>query len=98
LNDEDLTDLALLRLDVMVPFRSGGRRSWKRVLCHLLPDNREKKVWRLTLPQAYQLLELDFYSWIQASKMNFSAARGHCHKRERKGQSSQRQSGKPSDP
>jgi GTP-binding protein HflX len=73
LNEEDLTDLALLRLDVMVALSVGENDVPGNVYsAHLLPDNREKKVWEIdaasTLPQ---LLELDFYSWIQALEDEF---------------------------
>ena len=73
LNDEDLTDLALLRLDVMVALSVREDDVPGNVYsAHLLPDNREKKVWEIDPASSLtQLLELDFYSWIQALEDEF---------------------------
>ena len=73
LNEEDLTDLALLRLDVMVALSVGENDVPGNVYsAHLLPDNREKKVWEIDPPSTLtQLLELDFYSWIEALEDEF---------------------------
>ena len=73
LNEEDLTDLALLRLDVMVALSVGENDVPGDVYsAHLLPDNREKKVWEIDPASTLtQLLELDFYSWIQALEDEF---------------------------
>ena len=51
LTEEDLTDLALLRLDMMVSLSSDGDGSLSVAQsAHLLPDNREKKVWEIGPP------------------------------------------------
>ncbi len=73
LNEEDLTDLALLRLDVMVALSVGENDVPGNVYsAHLLPDNREKKVWEIDPTSTLtQLLELDFYSWIEALEDEF---------------------------
>jgi GTP-binding protein HflX len=73
LNEEDLTDLALLRLDVMVALSVRENDVPGNVYsAHLLPDNREKKVWEIDPASSLtQLLELDFYSWIQALEDEF---------------------------
>ena len=73
LNEEDLTDLALLRLDVMVALSVRENDIPENVYsAHLLPDNREKKVWEINPPSTFgQLLELDFYNWIQALEDEF---------------------------
>ena len=73
LNEEDLTDLALLRLDVMVALSVGENDVPGNVYsAHLLPDNREKKVWEIDPTSTLtQLLELDFYNWIEALEDEF---------------------------
>jgi len=73
LNEEDLTDLALLRLDVMVALSVRENDVPGNVYsAHLLPDNREKKVWKIDPASTLtQLLELDFYNWIQALEDEF---------------------------
>ena len=73
LNEEDLTDLALLRLDVMVALSVGENDVPENVYsAHLLPDNREKKVWEIDPTSTLtQLLELDFYNWIEALEDEF---------------------------
>ncbi len=73
LNEEDLTDLALLRLDVMVALSVRENDVPGNVYsAHLLPDNREKKVWEIDPTSTLtQLLELDFYNWIQALEDEF---------------------------
>ena len=73
LNEEDLTDLALLRLDVMVALSVRENDVPENVYsAHLLPDNREKKVWEIDPTSTLtQLLELDFYNWIEALEDEF---------------------------
>jgi len=73
LNEEDLTDLALLRLDVMVALSVLENDVPGNVYsAHLLPDNREKKVWEIDPASTLtQLLELDFYNWIKALEDEF---------------------------
>jgi GTPase len=73
LNEEDLTDLALLRLDVMVALSARENDVPGNVYsAHLLPDNREKKVWEIDPASTLtQLLELDFHNWIQALEDEF---------------------------
>ena len=73
LNEEDLTDLALLRLDMMVALSVRENDVPGNVYsAHLLPDNREKKVWEIDPASTLtQLLELDFYNWIQALEDEF---------------------------
>lgn len=73
LNEEDLTDLALLRLDMIVAL--GAREDGfpeKVHSAHLLPDNHEKKVWEISPPSPLdQLLDIDFLRWIQSLEDEF---------------------------
>jgi GTP-binding protein HflX len=72
LTEEDLTDLALLRLDMMVAL-TGNRNGYPGLiyLAHLLPDNREKKVWEVDPPISFGLLDIDFLRWIQSLEDEF---------------------------
>jgi GTP-binding protein HflX len=66
LTGEDLTDLALLRLDMMVALNVDGKSSsgWFHS-AHLLPDNPDKKVWEVSPPSSMGDLDVDFFKWIQ---------------------------------
>ena len=72
LTGEDLTDLALLRLDMMValnakdPDASGLIHS-----AHLLPDNPDKKVWEIDPPSSVSHFDVDFSKWIQSLEDEF---------------------------
>jgi len=71
LTGEDLTDLALLRLDMMVALNVDGKSSsdWFHS-AHLLPDNPEKKVWEIS-PSSRGDLDVDFLKWIQSLEDEF---------------------------
>ncbi len=73
LTEEDLTDLALLRLDMMVAVFADGSSSPTVIqTAHLLPDNREEKVWDVDRPSSFgRLLDLDFMNWIQSLEDEF---------------------------
>ncbi len=71
LTGEDLTDLALLRLDMMVALNVDERSSSGGVhSAHLLPDNPEKKVWEIS-PSSRRDLDVDFLKWIQSLEDEF---------------------------
>jgi GTP-binding protein HflX len=67
LSQEDLTDLALLRLDLMaaVGVNANGLPDLVSI-AHLLPDNPAGKIWQLLDPLPPSLLDLDFASFIKA--------------------------------
>ena len=72
LTQEDLTDLVLLRLDLMAALTVNvdgfpGPIS----LAHLLPENPEKKVWEIEPPSSVGDLDLDFLKWIQSLEDEF---------------------------
>ena len=72
LTGEDLTDLALLRLDMMVALDAdGGNSSGLLHSAHLLPDNPDKKAWEISPPSSAGELDLDFLRWIQSLEEEF---------------------------
>jgi len=72
LSEEDLTDLALLRLDMMVALSTDGKRNEESAQsAHLLPDNPEKKVWEVDSPRSFRQLDIDFLKWVQALEDQF---------------------------
>lgn len=72
LTEEDLTDLALLRLDMMVALSTDGRRGEETVrVAYLLPDNPEKKVWEVAPPSLLRQWDFDFLKWIQSLEDQF---------------------------
>jgi GTP-binding protein HflX len=73
LTEEDLTDLALLRLDMIVALSVDGNGASGVIhFAHLLPENREEKVWDVRPPATLNhLLEIDFYGWIQSLEDEF---------------------------
>lgn len=72
LNEEDLTDLALLRLDMMMALNITGKDSQLPIQsAHLLPDNPEKKVWEIDPPTSVKLFDMDFVKWIQSLEDEF---------------------------
>ncbi len=72
LTDEDLTDLALLRLDMMVALNSNENRSsgWIQ-MAHLLPNNPERKIWQIEPPSTLSHFDLDFLKWIRSLEEEF---------------------------
>jgi GTP-binding protein HflX len=72
LSGEDLTDLAFLRLDMMVALDVNGR-GFSGVIhsAHLLPDNPNKKVWEISPPSSLNHFDVDFLKWIQSLEDEF---------------------------
>jgi len=75
LTGEDLTDLALLRLDMMVALNTintnGTDGSGSIYSAHLLPDNPDKKVWEIDPPSSVSQFDVDFLNWIQSLEDEF---------------------------
>ena len=72
LTREDLTDLALLRLDMVVVLGMDGNGSLGLVQsAYLLPENREKKAWEITPPVSLSHWDIDFLRWIQSLEEEF---------------------------
>ncbi len=72
LNNEDLSDLALLRLDMIaVLIMDGFSKPGLIQLAHHLPENPEKKVWVVEPPIPIGSLDIDFLKWIQSLEDEF---------------------------
>ncbi len=72
LNQEDLTDLALLRLDMIAVLPMDGWPSPGLIqVAHLLPENPEKKAWVVEPPLQIGSLDIDFLKWIQSLEDEF---------------------------
>jgi GTP-binding protein HflX len=67
LSQEDLTDLALLRLDLIAAVAMDDEGLPTVVhIAHLLPNNPKGDVWQLLEPTPPSLLDLDFTAFIQS--------------------------------
>lgn len=77
LSQEDLLDLALLRLDLMVAInvQPDGLPGFAH-LAYLLPKNLENKNWELLDPIHPSQLEVDFVQLIQSLEEEFARAQG----------------------
>src|SRR4030042_1485040 len=72
LTGEDLTDLALLRLDMMVVLNANDTDASGLIhSAHLLPDNPNKKVWEIDPPSSISHFDVDFLKWIQSLEDEF---------------------------
>lgn len=73
LSNDDLTDLALLRLDLVaaVTITTDGRAN--RIHCaHLLPANPEGRLWALHEPRSIHRHELDFLELVRSLEAEFA--------------------------
>jgi GTP-binding protein HflX len=73
LTGEDLTDLAFLRLDMIMALNAEVNGSSPGLVhsAHLLPDNPGKKVWEIDPPASVSQLDVDFLKWIQSIEEEF---------------------------
>src|SRR4030065_245563 len=72
LTEEDLTDLVLLRLDMMVALTVDGKSPSGRIhSAHLRPDNPDKKVLEVSPPSSVDNSDIDFLKWIQSLEDEF---------------------------
>jgi GTP-binding protein HflX len=73
LSDEDLTDLALLRLDIVgcVEAKPDGLPGLAH-LAHLIPENPDGRYWQILPPAPPAELRRDFISFIQALEGEFT--------------------------
>lgn len=77
LSEEDLTDLALLRLDLMAALGMDAEGLPTTVkLAHLLPYNASGEIWRLLDPVHPSQLDLDFTSFIKSLEDEMSRSVG----------------------
>jgi GTP-binding protein HflX len=75
LSADDLTDLSLLRLDLVaaITMANGGRPSQLH-LAHLLPENPEGDLWTLLPPVPVAHQQLDFAELIRSLEQEFARA------------------------
>jgi len=72
LTEEDLTDLVLLRLDMIVALNVNGHDSRLSIQsAHLLPDNPDKRVLEVDPPSSISHFDVDFLKWIQSLEDEF---------------------------
>jgi GTP-binding protein HflX len=72
LTQEDLTDLVLLRLDMITALTIDGNGIPGLVYsAHLLPENPEGKIWEIEPPSSLGHLDIDFLKWIQSLEDEF---------------------------
>ncbi len=72
LTEEDLTDLVLLRLDMIAALNVNGHDSRLSIQsAHLLPDNPDKKVLEVSPLSPIGNLDVDFLRWIQSLEDEF---------------------------
>jgi len=72
LTQDDITDLALLRFDMMGALSVDGSGSPGRIyLGHLLPENTTEKTWELLSPHRPWGLDIDFLEYIQSLEDEF---------------------------
>lgn len=72
LNEEDLTDLALLRLDMVVVLTWDDKKNEELLhSAYLLPDNPEGRVWEINGPSPLRSTDIDFLKWIQSLEDQF---------------------------
>lgn len=76
LNDDDLADLALLRLDLVAAVEVTGEGLPGRFhMAHLLPDNEREAPWAILPPTTVHDLEDDFPAMIEALEEEFERRR-----------------------
>ncbi len=67
LTRDDLTDLALLRLDLIAAISVGEHGLPGPVnMAHLIPKNHKKEAWKILDPLPPYQINLDFLPWVQA--------------------------------
>ncbi len=75
LTNDDLTDLALLRLDMVVAITSGAdARPALAHVGHLLPENPASEMWRLLAPVSIHELDLDPLELVRSLEQEFARA------------------------
>ncbi len=79
LSDDDLTDLALLRLDMMAAVANGESETNRHIhLAHILPKNADNDPYRILTPLLLSQLNIDCLAMIQALEAELARmSRGH---------------------
>ncbi|MBE9503731.1 MAG: GTPase HflX [Proteobacteria bacterium] len=86
LSKDDLTDLALLRLDLMaaIEVKNDGLPG-PVFMAHLLPENKEDKRWEILKPSSPQEIALPFLSFITSLEDEIGKKIASAHKAARSG-------------
>lgn len=80
LSKEDLTDLAMLQLDLVAAIISRRGESTEMIhIGHLMPEGKKGKVWDFIGPADIQDLEIDFIGFISELENEFVKAGGSLH-------------------
>ncbi len=80
LSREDLTDLAILQLDLVACITERtGEKGGSVHIGYLVPENREGKAWAFMDPVSIQDLDVDFVSFITELENEFVRARGRFY-------------------
>jgi GTPase len=80
LSKEDLTDLALLQLDLVAAvLERAGERTELIHIGHLIPDNGKGQVWDFIEPIPVNELDIDFTQFIGSLESEFVRERGTYH-------------------
>ena len=80
LSKEDLTDLAVLQLDLVASVMERGGESGESVhIGHLIPESKSGKVWDFVGPLPLQELDVDFIEFITELENEFVKARGRYY-------------------
>jgi GTPase len=80
LSREDLTDLAILQLDLVAAVTQRKGEPGEIIhIAHLLPETKEGKAWQFVGPLNTQELDIDFTQFITDLENEFVKARGHYY-------------------
>jgi GTPase len=80
LSKEDLTDLAILQLDLVAAITGRRGESTEMVhIGHLIPEDKKGKAWDFIGPVDIQDLEIDFIGFINELENEFVKARGSLY-------------------
>ncbi|OPY68318.1 MAG: GTPase HflX [Syntrophorhabdus sp. PtaU1.Bin050] len=79
LSKEDLTDLALLQLDLVACITERRDEGMMVHVGHLIPENKKNKAWDFVGPVAIQDLDIDFIEFITELENEFVKERGRYY-------------------
>ncbi|HHZ83595.1 MAG TPA: GTPase HflX [Nitrospirales bacterium] len=80
LNQDDLTDLALLRFDLIAALGvDAGGRPGTMYLAHVLPPNPDNRVYEVWAPTSFHALDLHLSTFLHSLDEEFSRLRSNHH-------------------
>lgn len=86
LSREDLTDLALLQLDLVACVTERHGEDIEIQIGHLIPENKKGKAWDFIGPLPVQELDMDFIEFITELENEFVKERGRYYVLDREGE------------